>query len=166
MRLCFDCEEGMTRSTVFFLLLVSIAAHADALRARNGREVRVMVAQKPRRAIEVTPSAPGWRLEVDARGAAEVFDVTPGTPARTFSLPVSAGALLFDRNRFAGGHVYRVQLRAGDSSTSGFVYLRPDPPTKDAPRRPREVTRLRFDTEEKAPPPSKDVILPVQKGPL
>ena len=159
----------MSRAPIAFALLACLAgsALAEPLTARNADEVRLTVAQKTRKALRLKPASEGWRLQlggVGERGVAEVFDVTPNTPARTFTLPVSGGDLLFDRTRFSGGHVYRVQLRAGDRpGASGFVFLVADPPAKELPRKRAE--RVRFDANEPAQP-SDDSIQPVAKAPL
>jgi len=150
------------------LLCMGLAAFADGLPARNGDEVRLSVNQKSRRATRLrpSPSGEGWRLELgstSANGAADVFDVTPGTPARTLAVSINGGSILFDRVRFAGGHVYRVQLRTdGKAGASGFVFLMADPPAKEPVRRGTE--RVRFDTDE--PAPGDDGIKPVDKSPL
>jgi hypothetical protein len=157
---------------VLFLsfLLFGAVAQADGLPARNGDEVRLNVNQKSRKATRLRPSSEGWRLELaasSANGAADVFDVTPGTPARTLSVMVNGGSLLFDRVRFVGGHAYRVQLRSnGRAIDSGFVFLVADPPLKVAPRRGAE--RLRFEPDEasKSSKPADDKIAPVEKAPL
>jgi hypothetical protein len=144
-------------------------AQAEPLVARNGEEVRLVVAQKPRKALRLkpTPNHDGWRLELGstrANGVAEVFDVTPGTQARTYNLSISAGEVLFDRARFVGGHAYRVQLFVdGRAGASGFVYLVAEGPAKVAPR---TTQRVRFDAEEPAPAKSADEIQPIKKSPL
>jgi hypothetical protein len=149
------------------LLLVSSIALADGLPARNGDEVRVSVSQKSRKATRLRPSSEGWRLELgasSANGAAEVFDVTPGTPARTLSVMINGGSLLFDRTRFAGNHVYHVQLRSdGKANASGFVFLVADAPVKEAPRKGAE--RVRFESDEPSKP-GDDKIQTVEKSPL
>jgi hypothetical protein len=157
---------SMLRLSLFSFLLAGTAAFADGLPARNGDEVRLNVNQKSKKALRLRPAGEGWRLELgvtNANGVADVFDVTPGTPARTMAVNVNGGSILFDRVRFAGGHAYRVQLHSdGKATASGFVFLVPDPPAKEAPRRGAE--RLRFETDDK--PVGDDKIQPVEKAPL
>jgi hypothetical protein len=159
----------MSRVLFLSFLLCGAVAQADGLPARNGDEVRLNVNQRSRKATRLRPTGEGWRLELSAtsaNGAADVFDVTPGTPARTLSVMVNGGSILFDRVRFAGGHAYRVQLRSnGRAAESGFVFLVADPPPKELPRRGAE--RLRFDDETaKSSKTSDDKIAPVEKAPL
>jgi hypothetical protein len=156
----------MLRRPVFIALFLAGTAWAEPLVARNGDEVRLVVAQKPRKALRIKPTASGWRLELGgarANGVAEVFDVTPGSPARTFNLAVSGGEVLFDRDRFTGGHAYRVQLFSdGRAGASGFVYLVAEAPVKVAPH---GAQRVRFEAEEAPPPPARpsDEIQPIKK---
>ena len=155
------------KSLLVASLLLSIPAAAEPLKARNTKEVRVAVSGRELRGLQVRPSTEGWRLELGAQrgsGAAEVIDVTPGTPARFVTVAITAGEVLFDRVRFVGGHVYRVQLRVdGQASASGYIYLMPETPVKEAPRSRAE--RVRFDANE---PEAKkdDAILHVEKSPL
>jgi hypothetical protein len=155
------------KSLLVASLLLSIPAAAEPLKARNTKEVRVAVSGKELRGLQVRPSTEGWKLELGAQrgsGAVEVIDVTPGTPARFVTVAITAGEVLFDRVRFLGGHVYRVQLRVdGQPSASGYVYLVPETPVKEAPRSRAE--RVRFDANE---PEAKkdDAILHVEKSPL
>ena len=133
----------------FVLAVVVGTAHAEpALKALNARSVHVAVAQKGKSAVAVHASASGWRLELRAAdsGVAEVFDVTPGSPSRTWTLAMNGGLVTFDRARFAGGHTYRVSLHVDTTTTGvGFVYLYPEAPAKlPKPERPR-VQQLRFD---------------------
>jgi hypothetical protein len=155
------------KSLLVASLLLSIPAAAEPLKARNTKEVRVAVSGKELRGLQVRPSTEGWRLELGAQrgsGVVEVIDVTPGTPARFVSVAITAGEVLFDRVRFVGGHVYRVQLRVdGQPSASGYIYLAPETIVKEAPRSRAE--RVRFDANE---PEAKkdDAILHVEKSPL
>jgi len=113
--------------------------------------VRVSVANKSQHAIGLRPlpGGAGWRLELAGAGdAADIIDVTPGTPARTLSVAVVGRMLAFDAQRFAGGHIYRVQLR-GHGAWS-FVYLYPDPATLKLPKKGTE--RVRFDPDDSAAP--------------
>ena len=131
------------------LLLSATAAAEPALKALDPH-VRVVNA-RGHKALNLKASPTGWRLELRGEddGVAEVFDVTPGSPARTVTLALRRGLVTFDRARFAGGHVYRVALR-GDAATLGvgFVYLYPEAPAKmAAPERPR-VQRLGFDASD------------------
>ena len=155
------------KSLLVASLLLSIPAAAEPLKARNTKEVRVAVAGRELRGLQVRPTTEGWRLELGAQrgsGAAEVIDVTPGTPARFVTVAITAGEVLFDRVRFVGGHVYRVQLRVDNQpSASGYVYLVPETPVKEAPRSRTE--RVRFDGNEQEA--KHDVgIAPVEKSPL
>jgi hypothetical protein len=141
------------------LAISAPVAVAEPLAVRHAEAVRVSVAHKshPALGLRALPAAAGWRLELAGEGAAaDVIDVTPGTPARTLSVPVIGRALVFDTLRFAGGHVYRVQLR-GDGRTSwSFVYLYPDPAlVKIAPKR-RGIERVRFDGDGDAAPAASD----------
>lgn len=154
------------RSCLGLALLWCNVASAEPLVAHDAHEVRLMVAGKARRAVQLRPSTTGWRLELGTSRArvAEVFDVTPNTPARTFTLAVTAGEVVFDRTRFAGGHAYRLQLFTGDAPlATGFVYLVAEAPAKEAPR--RRAQELRFEPAEDAPA-ADDRIQPVPKAPL
>src|SRR5437667_1370330 len=75
-------------------------------------EIRVSVANKSQKALGLRPlpAGAGWRLDLAADAdSVDIIDLTPGTPARTTTLPVAGRALRFDALRFAAGHVYRVQ---------------------------------------------------------
>lgn len=136
------------RGWVVVLSLWSAGALAEPLPAKNAEDVRVSVANKPRHAFALRPlAAGGWQLDLGADAdRAELIDVTPGTPARTLSLPVLARTVRFDAARFVGGHVYHVSLRAGARVTSGFVYLHPAAALKVRARGRAE--RVRFDPDE------------------
>lgn len=155
------------KSLVLASLLLSIPAAAEPLKARNTKEVRVAVSGRELRGLQVRPTSEGWRLELGAQrgsGAAEVIDVTPGTPARFVTVAITAGEVLFDRVRFVGGHVYRVQLRVdGQASASGYIYLAPEIVAKEPKRGHAE--RVRFDENEPAAAHD-DAILHVEKSPL
>lgn len=148
----------------------SALAAAEPLPVKHVEAVRVSVANKAQHALAVRALAggAGWRLELAADGdSADIIDVTPGTPARTLTLAVIGRALKFDALRFAGGHVYRVQLHGDKRDSWSFVYLYPDPSTlKLPPRKPNSAERVRFDADEAAP--SKDDGAParIDKGAL
>jgi hypothetical protein len=144
-------SKVLLASLVLSGLFSGFAAAEPSLKALSGRQVRVAVAQKGKMALAVRASASGWRLELRAadNGVAEVFDVTPGSPSRTWTLAMTGGLVTFDRGRFAGGHTYRVSLHVDTQTTGvGFVYLYPEAPAKmAAPERPR-TQRLRFDGDD------------------
>jgi hypothetical protein len=157
----------MRKALVTAVLLFALPAAADSLKAANAREVRVAVASRSQRALGVRASADGsWRVQLRGPGAgtAEIFDVTPGTPAITLMVPVMAGQLVLDGVRFAGGHVYHVVVRAEGQLASGFVYLYPEAKVAKEPRR-AAAQRVRFDEGER-PASGDDVIAPVKKAPL
>lgn len=144
----------------------SALAVAEPLPVKRVEAVRVSVANKSQHAIglRALPGGAGWRLELAAAGdGADAIDVTPGTPARMLSVPLIGRALAFDALRFAGGHVYRVQLR-GDRRWS-FVYLYPDPATLKLPPKKSGAERVRFDDNDA---PARDDGAParVDKGSL
>jgi hypothetical protein len=157
------------KSLVFASLILALpaAAFGQPLKARNVKEVRVALSGRAFKGLQVRPTPEGWRLQLGATqgtGSAEIIDVTPGTPARTVTVPISAGDVLFDRVRFAGGHVYRVQLRVdGQAASSGYVYLAPEVIAKEPKR--AETERVKFDANEPAPA-HEDAILHVEKSPL
>ena len=125
-------------------------ATAEPLSVKHVEAVRVSVANRSQHALglRALPGAAGWRLELAGAGdAADIIDVTPGTPARTLSVAVIAHALLFDALRFTGGHVYRVALRGDKRATWSFVYLYPDPATLKLPAK-KGTERVRFDPDE------------------
>ena len=125
-------------------------AVAEPLPVKHVEAVRVSVANKSQHAIglHAMPGGGGWRLELAGAGeAADVIDVTPGTPARTLGVTVVGHTLAFDAQRFAGGHVYRVQLR-GHAAWS-FVYLWSDPATLKLPAK-KGTERVRFDPDDSA----------------
>ena len=150
-------------------LLIPVAARASApLPARDGESVRVVVNQRSRAAVALRPRAGAWRLSL-AVGAtsAEIVDVTPGTPARTLTLAVDGGELVFDDARFAGGHVYQVRLRLPRDrhDAIGFVYLHPAPVAPSRARGPQHMSFGDEPTEAPTPPPSSDdAIAPVPKS--
>jgi hypothetical protein len=153
------------RGWMVAVLLVSTSAAAEPLIARNASDVRIAVAGKARHALALKPlpAGGGWRLELAAdASAADIVDVTPGTPARTITVAVLGRTLRFDGVRFAGGHVYDVRLRAAGKTPSGFIYLYPAPAAKEKPRKGAE--RVRFDVDEA--PAADDAIAPIDKGPL
>lgn len=145
---------GTMRATIVgvMLLAATATARAEPLQVRNAQEVRVVVAGKAHRAFALKPARDGgWTLELGGlAGVVELFDVTPGTPARTLTLMGSTGPLRLDSVRFVGGHVYRVQLRAGARIASAFVYLHPTQPIKERRRGTGGTERVRFDDSEAA----------------
>ena len=102
-------------------ILATGAAQAEP--SRQSETVRVSLAGRAQRATAlrwVGGGGGGWQLEVATdRTRAELIDVTPGTPARTLSVPVVGGALSLDAVRFAGGHVYRAQLAGAEGGAGG-----------------------------------------------
>ena len=64
------------------------------------------------------------------------------------ALPMNGGELVFDATRFAGGHVYQLQVRgAGAKVASGFVYLYPQVAApKGGSKRPAPQ-HLKFDED-------------------
>jgi len=143
-------------------------AAAEPLPVKHVEAVRVSVASRSQHAIglRALPGSAGWRLELAADGdSADVVDVTPGTPARTLAVPVVGRTLKFDALRFAGGHVYRVQLRGDKRTTWSFVYLYPDPATLKVPPKKSGTERVRFD-ENDAPAADEGAPARVDKGSL
>ncbi|MGZ3425080.1 MAG: hypothetical protein ACXVCV_00460 [Polyangia bacterium] len=113
----------------FAVVVMSWGALAFAeLPVKHLDSVRVSVANKSQKAFGLHASAGGgWRLDLEGDGdSADIIDVTPGTPARTITLSVITGTIKFDSVRFAGGHVYRVQLNGKKGSSASLVYLYPD----------------------------------------
>ncbi|HEX6836824.1 MAG TPA: hypothetical protein VF334_09645 [Polyangia bacterium] len=150
------------------VLSCGAVAVAEPLPAKHVEAVRVSVASRSQHAIglRALPAGAGWRLELAADGdSADVIDVTPGTPARMLSVPVVGRALTFDALRFAGGHVYRVQLRGDKRSAWSFVYLYPDPATLKVPAKKRGTERVRFDDND-APATDEGAPARVDKGSL
>jgi len=145
-------------------------AVAEPLPVKHVEAVRVSVANKSQHAIglRALPGGAGWRLELAGAGeAADIIDVTPGTPARMLSVAVVGRALSFDAVRFAGGHVYRVQLRGDKRAPWSFVYLYPDPAALKLPPRKKAsgAERVRFD-EHDAPAADDGAPARVDKGSL
>jgi hypothetical protein len=161
------------RMAFAFVLLLALPVAAEPLKASNAQDVRVSVAARPQRALGVraTPDQSGWRLQLRApvEGVAEVFDVTPGTPAITFTLRLVAGLISFDLARFAGGHTYHVAVKSasatGSGTSTGLVYLYPNATTLKQPRR-AAATRVRFDEHEAKAPAGSDEIVAEKKGSL
>ena len=157
----------MSKAWLALALLVSLPVAADPLKAVNAQDVRVPLAAKPLRALGVrgTPEKDGWRLQLrtPSDGTAEVFDVTPGTPAITFTLRLVAGLISFDLGRFAGGHTYHVAVRGKSATSSGLVYLYPDAPIAKQSR--AAATRVKFEDNEPAPAGSDEIVVE-KKGSL
>jgi hypothetical protein len=129
--------------------------------------IRVSIANRSQKALALRATAAGgWRLdlEVDAVSA-DVIDLTPGTPARTVTLEVVTNTIKFDKVRFAGGHVYRVQLNGGKRPIVSLVYLYPDVSAAKLPPKKAATQRVRFDTDDKKPA-GDDGIPRVDKGSL
>ena len=126
-------------------------AAAEPLPVKHAEAVRVSVASRSQHAIglRALPGGAGWRLELAADGgSADAIDVTPGTPARMLSVAVVGRTLSFDAVRFAGGHVYRVQLRGEKRAPWSFVYLYPDPAALKLPPKKSGAERVRFDEHD------------------
>ena len=129
-------------------------ALAEPLPVKHVAAVRVSVANKSQHALglRALPAGAGWRLELAASDgdSADVIDVTPGTPARTLTIAVVGRTLTFDALRFAGGHVYRVQLRGDKRGASwSFVYLYPDAAAlKLPPPKAGAAERVRFEADD------------------
>lgn len=147
-------------------------AAAEPLPVKRVEAVRVSVASKSQHAIglRALPAGAGWRLDLASDGdggSADAIDVTPGTPARMLSVAVIGRTLTFDPVRFAGGHVYRVQLRGEKRAPWSFVYLYPDPAALKLPPRKKAsaAERVRFD-EHDAPTADDGAPARVDKGSL
>jgi hypothetical protein len=141
------------RGLAFVIVASSCAlAVAEPLPVKHVEAVRVSVANRSQHAfgLRALPGAAGWRLELTAArdaDAADIIDVTPGTPARTLTVAVVGRMLTFDPLRFTGGHVYRVALRGDKRAAWSFVYLYPDPATLKLPAK-KGTERVRFDPDE------------------
>jgi hypothetical protein len=150
---------------LFVAVTVSAAEAAEKATPVKPTEVRVSVANRSQKALGLKPlpAAAGWRLDLTADvDAADIIDLTPGTPARTISLSIIGRALRFDRMRFVAGHVYRVQLKSsGKPASLTFVYLYPEATAE--PRR-RGTERVKFAPGEKAT--EDNTPLAVDKGAL
>ncbi len=140
-------------------------AAADPLPVKHVDSIRVSVANKSQKALALHPTAAGgWRLDLEGDGtSADVIDMTPGTPARTLTVQVVMSTLKFDSARFAGGHVYRVQLNGGKRPSVSLVYLYPDASVAKMPKKPA-TQRVRFDSNDA--PAADDGIARVDKGSL
>jgi hypothetical protein len=149
------------------LAFASSTNAAASLRLRGAKVVRVRgVAGTP---YQLASDGAGWRVELAELPAggtsAELIDVTPGTPARTLSVPLDGATLRLDEFRFVAGHVYRLQLRkAGAAVAVGLVYLAPhaDPA---APRRPSS-NRVDFAEGERPAADAADLPAAQPKGRL
>jgi hypothetical protein len=147
---------------VVALLGLALPASAEPLQAVNARDVRVTLGKLQKAlGVDETPEKDGWRLQLraPADGVAEVFDVTPGTPAITFSLRLVAGLISFDISRFAGGHTYHVAIRGKSGTSAGLVYLYPDAVAAKQARR-NATTRVKFEEHDA---PAGDGEIAVQK---
>ncbi len=171
------------RKLIWIVALVAAAIVADggvavadghgAAKLRATKMVRVKVGNNLRKGVGLRGEGDGWHLELpvshptEAVDVAEIFDVTPGAPARTWTLAVRNDELRFDLQRFVGGHSYRVQLFSGDERRDTlWVLLFPSPrieQTKELVRAPKEPPQqLRFVDHE--PAASDDAIKPVAKS--
>lgn len=137
-----------------FVVVASWCALAGAeLPVKHVDSVRVSVANKSQKALALhATTGGGWRLDLEGDGdSADVIDVTPGTPARTITLAVVTSTIKFDAVRFAGGHVYRVQLNGKKGSSYSLVYLYPDASKlKLPPPRKGSAQHVRFDSNDAA----------------
>jgi hypothetical protein len=141
------------RGLAFAVVVMSWGALAFAeLPVKHLDSVRVSVANKSQKALALHASAGGgWRLDLECDGdSADVIDVTPGTPARTITLAVITNTLKFDAVRFAGGHVYRVQLNGKKGARASLVYLYPDASKLKLPPAKKGAQRVRFDADDAA----------------
>jgi hypothetical protein len=158
---------------VFALGCFSSVVGAGVARAepRNGETVRVSLAGRSQKAVGLRwTDGGGWLFEVaPERTHAELIDMTPGTPARTLSVPIVGGVLKLDGVRFAGGHVYRAQLSGGARPAAQvmLLYLHADPAVAKLPAK-KGTERVRFDGDEAAAPEADDGvgISRVEKGSL
>lgn len=143
---------------------------AEPLPVKHVEAVRVSVANRSQHALglRALPAGGGWRLDLAGDGdTAEIIDVTPGTPARTLTVAVIGRMLKLDPLRFAGGHVYRVQLNGDKRPSWSFVYLYPDAATlKLPPRKAGAAERVRFDAAEAAAADGDDAPARTDKGAL
>ena len=160
------------RRLVFLLLLLVVCswcalavAVAEPLPVKHIGAIHVSVANRKQKALGLHAlRSGGWRLDLEGDGdSADVIDLTPGTPARTFTVAVITNTLKFDALRFVGGHIYRVQLNGAKRPSVSLVYLYPGAPTAQRPKK-AAAQRLRFDTEET--PTHGDGISRVDKGKL
>jgi hypothetical protein len=138
-----------------FLAVATWCALAGAeLPVKHMDSVRVSVANRSQKALALHAAAGGgWRIDLEGDGvSADIIDVTPGTPARTITVAVVMNTLKMDSVRFAGGHVYRVQLNGGKRASVSLVYLYPDAAKmKGAPVvKKGGAQRVRFDAGESA----------------
>ena len=117
------------RSLIILGLLVSSAAFAAPLRAKNGHTIRLALGDRRERGIALKSTEGRWRLllrEPHGALAAEVVDVTRGAEGDKWLVEVVGGTLVFDAARFVADHAYRVELRRGPRSLgSTVVYLTP-----------------------------------------
>jgi hypothetical protein len=128
--------------------------------------MRLKVGNGTRRGVGLSHEADGWHLELASVEStiAQIIDVTPGAPARTLTLAIHDGELIFDPRRFAGGHVYQVSLMS-DAASQGtrWVFLVPAPTrVKEPTVAPKEPQQLKFIEHESTN--SDDTIQPVQKS--
>jgi hypothetical protein len=147
------------------LCFANAASALEPLPVKHLESVRVSVGNRAQKAFGLHATAGGgWRLDLEGDGvSADVIDLTPGTPARTLTIAVITNTIKFDSARFAGGHVYRVQLNGGARSSVSLVYLFPDAIPAKMPKK-SGAQRVRFDADE---PATKDEgIRRVEKGSL
>jgi hypothetical protein len=121
----------MMRGIVVGLALVAMlggAAMASPLKIRNGSTVRVALQGKREPGVGLRVRGGGWQLELTAApgAVADIFDVTDGTTASKWTVPVEDGVVFLDQETFVAGHAYRVLVRRGaESLGTTLVYLYP-----------------------------------------
>jgi hypothetical protein len=149
------------------LCVGGVANAMGPLPVKHIEAVRVSVSNRAQKALGLrAATGGGWRLDLEGDGvSADVIDLTPGTPARTVTIAVITNTIRFDSARFAGGHVYRVQLNGGPKGPlASLVYLYPDAAPAKMPAKKAGPQRVRFDGNE---PETKDEgISRVEKGSL
>jgi hypothetical protein len=144
------------------VLGVSLTAAASPLGIRHGRSIRVALAGRTEPATALKPIANGgWKLELANAAAGAVLsfrDVTGGmTAAPRFELPVVAGGVVLDTNRFRADHAYRVELRQGQTVVGTvIIYLQP----------PRGSGKVKFDDRDLLDSTRDDELAPSDKGAL
>jgi hypothetical protein len=102
------------------------AAMASPLKIRNGSTVRVALQGKREPGVGLRMRSGGWQIELTAPAGAvaDLFDVTDGTTASKWTLPVEDGGIFLDQETFVAGHAYRVLVRRGSEALGAtLVYL-------------------------------------------
>lgn len=145
----------MFRALCFALVLVGssivwAAPPKAPFKAANGQVVRVRVNGDSKAGLQLRAEDAGWPLKVEGNVALmklSAIDVTPGTPAQTLLVRVSAGEVLFDAQRFQAGHVYRVSNADGAT----YVYLQPSASATAAQQKgPLPPGHVNFEEGERA----------------